>query len=160
MAFSAVLDPAADNPLLGDPCDSGGTVAVLGVILPPAGLSMLNAGGLETWPSPGNTQKRRQSQTVPNFLKDDCGYTTRKHTHSQRMVIATLQPPGSSNSSNWILMSCQPHRVTSGQSNSGHKQIHISKLFSHIHQPSVKSIYKTNHFTNTKLIYTNINTNF
>ena len=34
--------------------------------------------------------------------------------------------------SNWILMSCQPHRVTSGQSNSGHKQIHISKLFSHI----------------------------
>ena len=48
----------------------------------------------------------------------------------------------SSSSSNWILMSCQPHRVTSGQSNSGHKQIHISKLFSHIYQPSVKSIYK------------------
>ena len=40
-------------------------------------------------------------------------------------------------SCNWILMSCQPHRVTSGQSNSGQKQIHISKLFSHIHQPSV-----------------------
>ena len=36
-----------------------------------------------------------------------------------------------SSGSNWILMSCQPHRVTSGQSNSGHKQIHISKLFSH-----------------------------
>ena len=34
-------------------------------------------------------------------------------------------------SSNWILMSCQPHRVTPGKSNSGHKQIHISKLFSH-----------------------------
>ena len=33
-------------------------------------------------------------------------------------------------------MSCQPHRVTSGQSDSGHKQIHISKLFSHIYQPS------------------------
>ena len=47
-------------------------------------------------------------------------------------------------------MSCQPHRVTSGQSNSGHKQIHISKLFSHIYQPSVKSIYKTNHFANIK----------
>ena len=31
--------------------------------------------------------------------------------------------------SNWILMSCQPHRVTSGQSNSGHKQTHISKFF-------------------------------
>ena len=31
-----------------------------------------------------------------------------------------------SSSSNWILMSCQPHRVTSGQSNSGHKQIHVS----------------------------------
>ena len=39
-------------------------------------------------------------------------------------------------SSNWILMSCQPHRVTSGQSNSGHKQIHISKLFSHIYVSS------------------------
>ena len=36
-------------------------------------------------------------------------------------------------SSTWILMSCQPHRVTSGQSNSGHKQIHVSKLFSHIY---------------------------
>ena len=39
----------------------------------------------------------------------------------------------SSSSSGWILMSCQPHRVTSGQSNSGHKQIHSSKLFSHIY---------------------------
>ena len=37
--------------------------------------------------------------------------------------------------SNWILMSCQPHRVTSEQSNSGHKQKQISKLLSHIHQP-------------------------
>ena len=45
-------------------------------------------------------------------------------------------------------MSCQLHRVISGQSNSGHKQIHISKLFSytqiytytyiHIYQSSVK----------------------
>ena len=56
-----------------------------------------------------------------------------------------------SSSRNWILIPCQPHRVTSGQSNSGHKQIHISKLFSHIYiQSSVKSIYKTNHFTNIK----------
>ena len=30
-------------------------------------------------------------------------------------------------------MSCQPHRVTSGQSTSGHRQKHISKLFSHIY---------------------------
>ena len=37
----------------------------------------------------------------------------------------------------------RPHRVTPGQLNSGQKQIHISKLFSHIYQPSVKSIYKT-----------------
>ena len=36
-----------------------------------------------------------------------------------------------SSSNNWILMSCQLYRVTSGQSNSGHKQIRISKLFSH-----------------------------
>ena len=58
-----------------------------------------------------------------------------------------------SSSSNWTLMSCQPHRVTSGQSNSGHKQINISKLFSHMYQPSVKSVYKTNHFTNKMYIY-------
>ena len=70
-----------------------------------------------------------------------------------------------SSSSNWILMSCQPHRITPRQSNSCHKQIHISKLFSHIYQtqviskytflnsshiyiyqPSVKSVYKNNHF--------------
>ena len=52
--------------------------------------------------------------------------------------------------SNWILMSCQPHWVTSGQSNSGHKHMHISKLFSYIYiyKPFVKSIHKTNHFTN------------
>ena len=54
---------------------------------------------------------------------------------------------------NWILMSCQPHRVTSGQSNSGHKQMHISKLFSYIYifyKPFVKSVHKTNHFANIK----------
>ena len=44
-----------------------------------------------------------------------------------------------SSSSNWILISCQPHRVTSGQSNSGHKQIHISELFSHINPLSSQS---------------------
>ena len=37
----------------------------------------------------------------------------------------------SSSSSNWILLCCQPHRVTSGQPNSGHKQTHISQLFSY-----------------------------
>ena len=53
-------------------------------------------------------------------------------------------------------MSRQPPRVTSGQSNSGHKQIHISKLFSHyiyIYQPSVKSVYKTNQFANKTYIH-------
>ena len=52
-------------------------------------------------------------------------------------------------------MSCQPRRVISGQSNSGHKQIHISKLFLQVYQPYVKSIYKTNHFANIKHTYTN-----
>ena len=70
--------------------------------------------------------------------------------------VADSNPCRSGGSSNWILMSCQPHRVTSGQSNSGHKQIHISKLFLHIYQPSLKSIYKTNHFVNIKPSYTNI----
>ena len=50
-------------------------------------------------------------------------------------------------------MSCQPHRVTSGQSNSGHKQIHISKLFSHINPLSSQ-------ITNTKHTYTNIRHKF
>ena len=46
------------------------------------------------------------------------------------LIFGGLRKGGSS--SNWILMSCQPQRVTSWQSNSGHKQIHISKLFSRI----------------------------
>ena len=50
-----------------------------------------------------------------------------------------VQGKSSSSSSNQILMSCEPHRVTSGQSNSGHKQIHISKLFSRTYRPSVTS---------------------
>ena len=90
-----------------------------------------------------------------------------KNFHCQLCVLTLISvsvpPPcyrssSSSSSSNWILMFCQPHRVTSGQSNSGHKQIHISKLFSHIYQPSVKSLYKTDHFANIKhtWIYTNI----
>ena len=47
-------------------------------------------------------------------------------------------------------MSCQPHRVTSGQSDSGHKQMHISKLFSYVYKSFVKSVHKTNHFANLK----------
>ena len=70
------------------------------------------------------------------------------------MCVCDLDNCSSSSTSNLILMSCQSHRVTSGQSNSGHKQIHISKLFSHIYQPSVKSIYKTNHFANIKNLHT------
>ena len=84
------------------------------------------------------------------------------HTKSLTKMYASANKSTTS-SSNWILMSCQPHRVTSGQSNSGHKQIHISKLFSQIYlnryQPSVKSIYKTNHFTNLKHAQTS-DTNF
>ena len=68
--------------------------------------------------------------------------------HGQHFARLRTRP--TSSSSNWILMSCQPHRVTSGKSNSGHKQIHILKLFSHIYQPSVKSVYKTNQFANIK----------
>ena len=73
-----------------------------------------------------------------------------------------IQNSNSSSSSNSILMSFHPHRFTSG-----HRQ--ISKLFSHTHthththiyiyidididiyQPPVKSIHKTNHFTNIKI---------
>ena len=49
-------------------------------------------------------------------------------------------------------MSFQTHRVTLEKSNSGHKQMHISKLFSYIyiHKSFVSSIHKTNHFANIK----------
>ena len=50
-------------------------------------------------------------------------------------------------------MSCQPHRVTSGQSNSGHKQIHISKLFSYIYIDLLSS-------QSTKPITSQTDTNF
>ena len=59
----------------------------------------------------------------------------------------------SSSSSNWNLMSCQPHWVTSGQSNSGHKQIHISKLFSYININLLSS-------QSTKPITSQTDTNF
>ena len=75
----------------------------------------------------------------------------------------------SSSSSNLILMSCQPHRVTSGQSNSGHSKctflnsshIYINPLSSQSTKSiSVKSIYKINHFANIKHTYTNIRHKF
>ena len=76
-------------------------------------------------------------------------------------VTRCMQLHSNSSSSNWILVSCQPHRVTSGQSNWGHKQIHTSKLlFSRTYQPSVKSVYKTNHFANMKQTHTNIRYKF
>ena len=73
---------------------------------------------------------------------------SRRLKNDMGCVISNSLERFSSRSSSWILMSCQQHRVTSGQSNSGRKQIHISKLISHIYQPSVKSIYKTNRFAN------------
>ena len=107
------------------------------------------------WPRPPNTH----THTRYYFI---CSHKSRpppptpplSYTHVYYLLLCEQI------SSNWILMSCQPHRVTSGQSNSGHEQIHISKFFSHIYQPSVKSIYKTNHFTNIKHTYTNIRHTF
>ena len=64
------------------------------------------------------------------------------YAHTIHLRLGSNSPkPYSQNgsSTNWILMSCQPHRVTSGQSNSGHKQIHISKLFSHAYQVSLQN---------------------
>ena len=52
--------------------------------------------------------------------------------------------------SNWILTSCQPHRVTSGQSNSGHKQTHVRPLLILYIKLFVKSNHKTNRFANIK----------
>ena len=71
--------------------------------------------------------------SLPKTTTVDCSYC------NNSSVGEFLEQIDFRSSSNWIL------RVTSGQSNSGHKQIHISKVFSHMYQPSVKSIYKTNH---------------
>ena len=84
-----------------------------------------------------------------------------RHSPQEPASIACIYRQGSS--SNWILMSCQPHRVTSGQSISGHKQLHISKLLSYIYQPSSLSSQstKTNHFANIEHnVYTNIRHKF
>ena len=105
------------------------------------------------------------------FLSHDCERSASPHNYNVYLIAAATKQVFSilftfsslwlqGSSSNWILMSCQPHRVTSWQSNSGHKQIHISKLFSHIHQPSVKSVYKTSHFTDIKHTDTNIRHKF
>ena len=59
----------------------------------------------------------------------------------------------SSSNNNQILMSCQPHRVTTGQSNSGHKQIHISKLFSHRYMSTLKSSQSTKPTTSQTYIH-------
>ena len=47
--------------------------------------------------------------------------TSKLAEQGKKTGAQTLKNKGNS-SSNWILTSCQPHRVTSGQSNSGHKQ--------------------------------------
>ena len=44
--------------------------------------------------------------------------------------LAAYRGRQGSRSSNWILMSCQPHRVTSGQSNSGGRQRQVLKVAS------------------------------
>ena len=77
--------------------------------------------------STGESLFPKQMLVLKLLCMSEYFYIQRQGKH----VINPMVPGGSS--SNWILMSCQPHRVTSGQSNSGHKQIHISKLFSHIY---------------------------
>ena len=108
---------------------------------------------------------RTQSHRL-SCLNKEMGFQRRSERLNGVLLLDALGydiPGGSSSSSSsskWILMSCQPHRVTTGQSNSGHMQICIYKLFSHNYQPSVKSIYKTNHFANIKLAYKNIRHKF
>ncbi len=92
-----------------------------------------------------------------NTKKTNCSVISSENKTEDSLLVHTfyclIQNSNSSSSSNWILMSFHPHRFTSG-----HRQ--ISKLFSHIYQPSVKSVYKTNHFTNIKHTYTNIRHKF
>ena len=70
------------------------------------------------------------------------------------------QTDSSSSSSNWILMSCQPQRVTSGQSNSSRsKYTFLNSSHIHINLLSSQST-KTDHFTNMKHTCTNIRHEF
>ena len=70
------------------------------------------------------TSNKNLKELVPSILPLKTSNNKQRHTRPSH---------ADSSSSYWILTSCQPHRVTPGQSNSGHKQIHISKLFSHIY---------------------------
>ena len=72
-------------------------------------------------------------QANPAQRTSEQHHITKAHRVKTPFCFTEASSSGSSSSSNWILMSCQPHRVTSGQSISGHKQIHISKLFSYIY---------------------------
>ena len=118
--------------------------------LSPSPLSVMPAKSTTVWhPSDSWPTPAKQSKRAPPF--DMLLQQSRLLSAVNTSVSSSSS--SSSSSDNWILMSCQPHRVTSGQSNSGHKQIHTSKLFSLIYQPSVKSIYKANYFTNIKHIY-------
>ena len=69
---------------------------------------------------------------IISYLKEHLPQLVSSNNSYHRRPLQQQEPNRSSSSSNWILMSRQPHRITSGQSNSGHKQIHTSKLFSHI----------------------------
>ena len=47
----------------------------------------------------------------------------------------------------WILTSCQPHRITSGHSDSVISKCTLQNL-SYLYRPSLKSAHKTNPYTN------------
>ena len=78
-----------------------------------------------------------------------CTATRRLLTPSINTVFSKHETHFSQLVSNWILTSCQPLRVTSGQSNC-HKQTHASKPLIYIYKPFLKSVHKTYPYTNTK----------
>ena len=71
------------------------------------------------------------------------------HTALSRFLVTLAKTNRQTVVSNWILTSSQPHRVASGRSNSVISKRMLQKLFS-IYKPCLKSIHKTNPYTDTK----------
>lgn len=94
---------------------------------------MINGPGRVT--APINSLPQGQGITSPQNKYSNTATTGRENLSQYSALHCAHEHSTKTDSylvSNWILISCQLHRVTSGQWNSGHKQIHISKLFSSV----------------------------
>ena len=86
----------------------------------------------------------KYSNTTANHNKNQQHYTgnthMHEHTHISRMWRLVTE----------YVTSCQPHRVTSGHSNSVIYKFTLQTLLVHIHKPFLKSIHENCPYTNIK----------